>query len=43
MSLRVNTSKAGGWSLFWYREGDVIFVQAAPSVRVTLKPKHPVK
>jgi hypothetical protein len=32
-----------GWSLFWYREGDVIFVQAAPSVRVTLKPKHPVK
>jgi hypothetical protein len=32
-----------GWSLFWYREGDVIFVQAAPSIRVTLKPKVPAK
>ncbi len=32
-----------GWSLFWYREGDVIYVQAAPSVRVPLQPKHPSK
>jgi len=32
-----------GWSLFWYREGDVIFVQAAPSVRIQLKPKIPGK
>ena len=32
-----------GWSLFWYREGDVIYVQAVPSIRITLKPKHPAK
>ena len=31
-----------GWSLGWYREDDgVIFVEAAQSVRVQLKPKNP--
>ncbi len=33
-----------GWSVSWYQEDDgVIFVQSAPSVRVTLKPKNPPK
>lgn len=32
-----------GWNLFWYREGNVIYVLAAPSTRITLKPKHPAK
>ncbi len=32
-----------GWTLGWYREGDVIYVQAAPSIRVALKPKIPAK
>src|SRR5690348_4704540 len=29
-----------GWSVFWYREGNVIFVQAEPTVREPLMPKN---
>ena len=32
-----------GWSVFWYREGNVIIVQAEPAVREQLKPKNPRK